>query len=267
MIVNLNLNLVPAETARIDPADRGLLLGDGLFETMRAADGAPLRLTRHLARLRQGAAVLRLPLPWSDEALAAALRDTLAANDLAAGVLRLTLTRGPAPRGLLPPTEPAPTLLMAASPLPPAMPSAHAVIARSTRRNEHSPLARCKTLNYLDNVLARIEAEERGAGEALLLNTAGRLAETTIANLFAVIDGTLLTPPVEDGALPGVMRATVLQEAQAVERPILSADLVRASEAFLTSSLGIRPLLSVDGAPVGRGETGPVTVLLRERFG
>jgi len=259
VLIHLNGRLVAAAEAGIDPADRGLTLGDGLFETMRARDGRPRRLEAHLARLRAGARVLDMAVPFSDAALDAALTGTLTGNGLDDGVLRLTLTRGPAPRGLLPPPAPRPTLLITASaadasPSPPL----RAVIAATTRRNEHSPLSRCKCLNYLDNILARLETTRRGAGDALMLNTGGRLAGTTIANLFLVIDGVPVTPPVAEGALPGVIRAEVIAATEAGERPLAPADLGRASEAFVTNSLGIRPLVSVDGAPIGDGRPGPV---------
>ncbi len=260
MMVHLNGVLMAAADARIDPADRGLTLGDGLFESLRARDGEILRLDAHLARLRAGAAVIGLPLPMSDEALGDSLRETLRGNDIDDGVLRLTVTRGPAGRGLLPPASSHPTILVTAAAQggQPPGPVA-AVIAATTRRNEYSPLSRCKTINYLDNILARREADERGADEALMLNTAGRLAETTIANLFLVIGGDLVTPPVADGALPGVMRADVIALAGAGERPLAPEDLARASEAFVTNSLGIRPLVSVDRAPIGDGRPGAVT--------
>ena len=255
----LNGALVEEEQARIAPTDRGLLLGDGLFETMRVEDGTPLRLDRHLARLRAGAAVLDLPVPLDDTALAAAITDLLAARGLDRASLRLTLTRGTGPRGLLPPAEPSPTLLITVAPLPPPLPPARVVVARTTRRNEHSPLSRVKSLSYLDGVLARQEAARRGADDALLLNTAGRLAEASAANLFLVLDGALVTPPLAEGALPGVMRAAVIEALPVTERPVTLADLARAEELFLTSSLGVRPVLAVDGRPVGDGHPGPQT--------
>ena len=125
------------------------------------------------------------------------------------------------------------------------------MIATITRRNQHSPLSRIKSLNALDNVLARQEADDRGAGEAVLLNTAGRLAETTIANIFLVVSGTVLTPPVADGALPGVMRADVMARLGAIEAPLMPADLFRATEILLTNTLSVRPLIAVDDQPVG----------------
>ncbi|MCH7957488.1 MAG: aminotransferase class IV family protein [Proteobacteria bacterium] len=258
MLIHLNGALVSAADARVDPADRGLTLGDGLFETIRARDGRPLRLAAHCARLRAGADVLDLPVPVSDEALGRALEETLKANAVTDGVLRLTLTRGPGPRGLLPPPRPRPTLLITAAAEASSPSPIRAVIATKTRRNEHSPLSRCKCINYLDNILARLEAAKRGADDALMLNTAGRLAGTTIANLFLVIDGVVVTPPVADGALPGVIRAEVLAAAGAEERSLKPEDLASASEAFITNCLGIRAVVSVDGAPIGDGRPGPV---------
>lgn len=260
----LNGVLLPEEEARIAPADRGLLLGDGLFETLRVAAGRPLRLDRHLARLRAGAAVLGLPVPLDDAGLAAAMAALLERRGLTDASLRLTLTRGPGPRGLLPPAEPTPTLLITAAPLPPPLPPARVVVARDTRRNEHSPLARIKSLSYLDGVLARQEAARRGADDALLLNTAGRLAEASAANLFLVLDGALVTPPVSEGALPGVMRAAVLDAVAVVERPVAADELSRADEVFLTSSLGVRPVVAVDGTPVGDGRPGGRTMAVAE---
>ena len=258
MLIHLNGALVSAAEARVDPADRGLALGDGLCETIRVRDGRPLRLAAHCARLRAGADVLDLPVPVSDEALGRALEETLKANAVTDGGLRLTLTRGPGPRGLLPPPRPRPTLLITAAAEASSSSPIRAVIATTTRRNEHSPLSRCKCINYLDNILARLEAAKRGAEDALLLNTAGRLAGTTMANLFLVIDGAVVTPPVADGALPGVMRGEVLAAAGAEERSLKPEDLARASEAFVTNCLGIRALVSVDGAPIGDGRPGAV---------
>ncbi len=258
-MVWLDGRLHPAAEARIDPADRGLLLGDGLFETMRARRGAVLRLDAHLARLRAGVAALRIaPLP-SDAGFAAAFDAVLRANGLADAVLRLTVTRGPAGRGLPPPATARPTVLIAAVLPPPAPPGpARVVVARTTRRNEYSPLCAVKSLNRLDDVLARIEAAERNADDALLLNGAGWLTESTVANLFVVVRGELMTPPLRDGALPGTVRAALIADHGAVERPMAEADLAAADEAFLTNALGVRPLIALGGRPVGGGAPGPV---------
>ena len=243
----LNGRLQDAGQARIDPADRGLLLGDGVFETVRALARQPLHLARHLARMRDGAAVLSLALPWSDEAVAAGVAAVLDAAPHADAALRLTLTRGPAPRGLLPPGGARPTLLIAAGTLPPALPPAHAIVARSTRRNEHSPLSRIKSLNYLDSILARQEAARCGGDEAILLNTAGFVAEASAGSLFVRLDGAWLTPPVADGALPGIARALVLESGCAArEVDFVGRPQHRAQAAAITSSLGARALARID---------------------
>ena len=261
----LNGALIDEDQARLSPADRGLLLADGLFETMRADAGRMRRLAAHLARLRRGAAVLGLPVPLDDDAIADALTATLVANSLAehAAALRLTLTRGPGPRGLLPPEPASPTLMIGAFPLPPRRGPSHAVLVTGTRRNEHSPTSRLKTLAYLDQILALREAHAAGADEAIVCCTAGRLACAAAANLFLVIDDRVLTPPVEDGALPGVTRQRLLEIGPAagivVTQAALSIEaLGEADEAFATSSLaGIRPIGTLNGRPLPA--PGPLT--------
>jgi len=232
--------LHPAAQARIDPADRGLLLGDGLFETIRAEQGRARRLEAHLARLRTGATLLGLPPPPADGMLDDAITALLAANGLGDAAVRLTWTAGTGPRGLLRPANGRGTLLITAAPLPPPPGPARLVVARCTRRNEHSPLSRVKSLNYLDGILARREAAQRGADDALLLNTAGRVAEASAANLFLRLDCDWVTPPVAEGALPGTMRAALIEAWGAREQPVRLADLDRADALVLTSALGIR---------------------------
>lgn len=251
----LNGRLTTADAARIDPADRGLLLGDGVFETLAVTDGRPLRLAAHLARLRAGAAVIGLPLALSDEDLAAAMAALLGATGSKAGSLRLTVTRGVGPRGLPPPPEPKPTIMLTAGGVPPETP-ANLIVAQSTRRNEHSPLSRIKSLNYLDNIIARMEAQRAGADDALLLNTAGRVAEASAACLFWVKGGGLFTPPIEEGALPGVRRAAIISAMGAAERPVAADELRGADEIFLANSLSVRLVASLDGRPVGWGGAG-----------
>jgi branched-chain amino acid aminotransferase len=251
--------ILSAAEPAIAADDRGFLLGDGLFETVKALAGRPLRWTRHMARLRAGAALLELPLAWTDEALLEAATALLARNGLADAVLRLTLTRGPGERGLLPPTAPRPTTLLTTAPLPAPAGATRAILAETVRRNEHSILARVKSLNYLEGVVARMEARRRGADDALLRNLAGRLAEASAANLFLVEAGRLATPPVGEGALAGTMRAELMALATVEERPLEVASLAAASEAFLANSLGLRPLVAVDDARIGGGAPGPVT--------
>jgi branched-chain amino acid aminotransferase len=270
----VNGELLPAGEAALDPLDRGFTLGDGLFETMRVRGGAVPHIERHLSRLRVGAAVLELsPLP-KDESLKDAIGKTLAANELAEAAVRLTISRGvPENRGLLPEPEPKPSLVIHAEPFA-GYPAelydrgARALISRIPR-NERSPLARIKSLNYLDNVLARREAEARGADDALLLNTAGDLASASAANLFLLLDGALITPSVTSGALPGTVRELVVADLaprvglEVVERAVRPEELRAAEEALLTNALmGIVPLIEVDALPIGTGEPGPVFTLL-----
>ncbi|WP_225768573.1 aminotransferase class IV [Inquilinus sp. Marseille-Q2685] len=261
----LNGRLLAAGEAWIDPADRGFTLGDGLFETIRVKDGAAVWLDRHLRRLAEGRAVLGIPARFGDAALAEACAAVIAAEGIEAGALRLTVSRGVGPRGVLPPAAPVATVLVAGhAGLPPQGPVA-LVVARGTCRNQASPLSRIKSLNYLDAVLARREAAERGADDAVMLNTAGRVAETTIANLFARIDGAWATPPVAEGGLPGIMRAEVLARLGAAERPLDVEDLQRAEALLLTNALSIRAVARLEGAALPEDED--TAVRLRRELG
>ena len=246
-LVWLNGRLLAVADARIAPDDRGLLLADGVFETIRLQDAAPCHLPAHLARLRTGAALLGIPIPHTDAALAAALSATAAANRLADGALRLTLTRGPGPRGLSPPSAPTPTVLIAASPAAAPLPPARLIVATRTRRNAHSPLSRIKSLGYGDNLLARLEAADRGADEALLLNGDSNLACATTATVLVHQDGRWLTPPVSDGALPGLVRARLLGAALVTEASIDAVLLSTLPPILLCNSLGVRLTASLDG--------------------
>src|SRR5262249_38735570 len=144
-----------------------------------------------------------------------------------------------------------PTLLISTAGWPGSPPPARCVIATVTRRNQRSPLARIKSLSYLDNILALQEAAARGANEAILLNTQGKGAEATVSNLFIVREGRIFTPPIEDGALPGVMRGAVLAAYPCTEQSLTPEDIAAADGVFLTNSLGIRTVASLDGRPAG----------------
>ncbi len=266
MIVSINGVLTDAAVARIDPADRGFTLGDGIFETIAVRRNAVRHLATHLRRLREGAGVLGIPVPGDDQELAARIGACITANGLKDAVVRVTLTRGVGARGIVPPPHPAPTFVVTAAPLPEPAGPAKVIVAKVTRRNEHSPLARIKHLNYLDNILARREAQAADADDAILLNTAGNVAESTVANIFILVDGFMLTPPIADGALPGIMRGEAIKLARAEERTITPEMLARAAEVFLTNALGVRPVTHVDGAPVGDGEPGLITQLLATRL-
>lgn len=245
MTLWLNGALRRASEARIDPADRGFLLGDGLFETMAAHGRAVPELARHYARLCAGAELLRIPVPLTRPELAVAIHDLLAANGLHDAALRLTLTRGVGPRGLLPPGNPTPTLLLTAAALPP-LGGPLRLITSTIRRDEDSPLSAIKSLNYLPGVLARMEAAERGADDALLLNRAGRVAETSIANLFVRLRGEWVTPPVSEGALPGIRRACLLDAGKLREAAITVEELREAEAVCAGNALSLRPVAAID---------------------
>jgi len=250
--------------------ERGLTLGDGVFETMLAAGTNIFRPAEHLERLAQGASLLEIDLPPTEHLLAAVL-ETLSANRLSAAVVRLTVSRGADPgRGLDVPPELSPTVIVRVVEHKPRSldePGLAAVFS-SLRRNESSPLSRVKCLSYAENVLARLEARRRGADEAVLMNTAGAVCCASAANVFAVKGGTLVTPPIEGGALPGVTRRCLLELAAARgiavrEAPVLPEDLRAADEAFLTNTVvGVAGLTSLEGRSIGSGRLGEMTRLL-----
>ncbi|MBO6905095.1 MAG: aminotransferase class IV family protein [Parvibaculum sp.] len=258
MKVWLNGSISDAREARIDPADRGFLLGDGLFETMLVRKDHIVFFEEHLLRLLRGAEAIGLLLPYTPEGIAEACRMLLQANDLEnvdRAALRLTLTRGPAPRGLALPPNPAPTLLIGAVPAPPPPERLSAAIV-TPRRNAWSPSARLKALPYLDNVLAKEEAREKSAEEALMLDTSGHVACASAANVFIWEGDMLLTPPDKGAILPGITRAAVLELVpdlgfEAREEEITPARLAKAEGAFLTNSLmGLVPLSRIDGREI-----------------
>lgn len=235
--------------------DRGLLLGDGLFETVLAVDGALVGLAAHLDRMTASCAVLGLPPP--DRALAERLMgEALARIDAPRAAVRLTLTAGSGGRGLDRPASPEPRLFASAAASPrPSEPAR--LITSSVRRNEGSPAARLKTLSYLDSVLARAQARQRGVDEALMLNSQGQAACAAAANVFWVRDGRLYTPALECGVLAGTMRAQVLAAAarlgvEAAEVRAPGAALADAEAVFLTNSLiGVRAVSDLDEAAFG----------------
>jgi branched-subunit amino acid aminotransferase/4-amino-4-deoxychorismate lyase len=260
--VSLDGTLVDEEAARVSASDRGFLVGDGVFETLRVYDGRPFALDEHLARLEASAAAMRMPLPGID--LARAASDVLLANELSDARMRITITSGPGPPGLARGGGP-PTVLVVALPIAP-WPSTSTAIVSRLRRDEHRPLAGVKTTSLAESVIALAEASDAGADEALLLNTAGNLCEATTANVFLVREGIAATPPLDSGCLAGITRAHVLQLG-AEERTMSPDDLLQADEAFLTSSTReVQPLVAIDGRPVGSGRPGDVTRRLADAY-
>ncbi len=267
--------IVPAAEAVVPAADRGLLYGDGLFETLLGLNAQVVFLHRHLARLENSAQALRIPCPLAAEELCAAVERTVEQADDPRLYLRITLTRGVggAPSELAGGTG---RLIIWARPYPGYPPQLYengmAALLATTRRNHHSPLCRHKTLNYLDNLLAKAEATGKGADEAIVLNTDGHLSEASAANLFIVVAGQLMTPPLSDGPLPGIIRQVVLEiagelEIPCRERSLLPEDLAQADEALLTNSLmGVMPLCRFADGTIGHGQPGPLTRRLRDSY-
>lgn len=259
--------VAPSSESRVGATDRGLLLGDGVYETCQVVDGSPFALTRHLARLRRSAALIDLALPWGDshirsacaEAVGAALIGPLRNNPGGdqdggdqdggdtVGRLRITVTGGVGPLG--PDRGGAiPMLMVAAGPARIWAPTTD-VVTVGWRLNEHSPLVGAKTTSYLEHLLALAEAHRRGADEAILANTAGTLAEGTGSNVFLAVDGRLCTPSLSTGCLPGITRDLVMELVPVEESDDLTLGHLRAApEAFLTSSTrNVHPIARVDG--------------------
>ena len=245
MIVYLNNVFIKDKAACISPADRGFTLGDGVFDTLLVLDGQLRHAKAHLARLLKHASVLRIKTNETPKSLESSALRLLKKNKFVMGryALRTTITRGAGIRGLLPPDESVPTLLMRVSSAvsPDSLPPVYAVISQTTRRNEFSPLSRIKSLQYGDNLLALLEAKDKDANEALILNTAGHISCSTTSNIFILEKGRLLTPPLSDGALNGITRTLVMQHTAVEERSITPKHLAEAEGIYLTNSLsGIR---------------------------
>ena len=260
---------IEAATIPCDASDRGLLLGDGVFDTSLVLGGRMVWRAAHLRRLVAHARALGFD---ADPArLEAAVDGGLATLEGGHGALRLTLTRGPGRRGLAPPDAPRPTLIAALAPLPAtALFAPLRLHATTIRRNETSPLSRAKSLCYGDAVLAAAEARAADCDEALFLNGSGHVACAGAGNLFAIFGDRLATPPLTDGVLDGVTRAVLLAGASrigllAVERSLAPADLESADAVICTSSLRlVAPVLSIDGRAIAARRRDAIVALIAE---
>ena len=257
----LDGEILPADQARVPVLDHGLLYGDGVFEGIRFYGGRPFLLEEHLNRLRRSARAIALDLPWSDMELGRAVDQLITAFATPEGYIRLIVTRGEGPLGIDPSRCKGPRLVIIADGLEMISPAQRAAGARliiaATRRLAPDGLdPRIKSLNYLNAILARLEANHAGADEAVLLNRAGNVAEGTADNIFVVRDGVLLTPPDHDGALAGITRRLILDlaRAQAIETraaTLTPYDLYTADECFLSGTgAELIPVREVDGRPL-----------------
>ncbi len=267
-VVSVDGELLPASAARVSPFDHGLLVGNGVFETLRVYGGVPFAWTRHVQRLARSADGLGLETP-DTERLRTTVDAVLHANRLAEGRVRITVTGGPSPLGSERGDAP-PTVIVAAGPMAPWAAST-TVVAVPWTRNEHGAVAGLKTISYAENVRALAFAREHGGGEAIFANTAGNLCEATGSNVFLALDGTLCTPTESAGILAGVTRALVLELCTregipAEERDVPVNALARADEALLTSSTReVQAISHIDGTALPAAP-GPVTAAIAAAF-
>jgi branched-chain amino acid aminotransferase len=255
-VVWLDGRIVAAGEAVVSVFDHGLTVGDGVFETLKVIGGRPFALRRHLERLARSAQGLGLGLPLGDAALRRVVGEVVEAAGADSARLRITLTGGVAPVGSRRGTG-EPTLVVVAAPLTPWPPETDAVTV-PWPRNERSAVAGVKTTSYAENVVMLAEADKVGASEAIMPNTRGNLCEGTGTNVFVVLGGRLLTPPLLAGCLGGVTRGLVLELlADADEEDVPMAALAEATEVLLTSSTrDVQSLRTLDGRPLP-GADGP----------
>jgi len=276
-VIYLNGDYVPGEEARISVFDHGFLYGDGVFEGMRAYDGRVFRLDEHLTRLYESAKSIMLEIPESFDELRAATLETIRQNGLRDAYLRLVVSRGTGDLGLDPRKCPKATTVIIASSIvlyPQELyEKGLSIITVATRRNVPDALdPKIKSLNYLNNVLVKIEANRAGVMEAVMLNAQGYVSEGTADNIFIVRRGKVLTPPGYVGALEGITRQVVMEVAeengrQVLEQPFTRHDLYVAEECFLTGTAAeVIPVIEVDGRIIGKGTPGPLTLNFMKRF-
>jgi branched-chain amino acid aminotransferase len=275
--VYIDGKLYAKEDARISVYDHGLLYGDGVFEGIRSYGGKVFRMEAHLDRLWSSAKAILLTIPMTKVEMAQAIENTLAANGIQDGYIRAIVTRGSGPLGLDPNLCINPQVIIITdfiSLYPEELyRNGLEIVTVSVARNHPAALSpRIKSLNYLNNILAKIEAQQAGCVEALMLNHKGELAECTGDNIFLVRHGVLLTPSIESGMLEGITRDAVIEIAVAAgitvrELPLTKHDVYIADECFLTGTAAeVIPVVKVDSRMIGDGVPGPVTRDLIERF-
>jgi branched-subunit amino acid aminotransferase/4-amino-4-deoxychorismate lyase len=256
MLVFLNGQFLPEAQAVVPVNDRGFLLGDGLFETMRVVGGKPFRFAQHLERMTRGADFLKIKPPFTPKELEKFAGQIIDQNKMPDAILRVTLTRGAGERGYSFNGECKPTIAMTLHAAPPEKSIEWNLITSSFRIPAADPLSSFKTTSKILHVMARAEAKEKGADEALLINTNGEVAETASGNLFWIYDEKICTVPTGRGVLPGITRAIVLEICQALglqtnKRVIKPEALRNSTGIFVTqSAFGIVPITSFDGEPV-----------------
>ncbi|HOK79417.1 MAG TPA: branched-chain-amino-acid transaminase [bacterium] len=275
--IYLDGKFVDEKHAKISVFDHGLLYGDGVFEGLRSYDGKIFRLYQHIQRLYKSAKAILLEIPVSMEEMAEIIKKTVKKNKLRDSYIRVVVTRGVGDLGLDPRKCPEPTIFVIASRIN-LYPEEYyekglSVVTIPTRRNLTESLnPAIKSLNYLNNILAKIEATNAGAMEGLFLNNDGYIAECTGENIFIVVENKLLTPPIFAGALDGITRDAVIQIGKEIgldveEKLLTRYDLYNSDECFLTGTAAeIIPVTLIDGRKIGSGKLGSLTRKIREEF-
>ena len=277
MQIYIDGGFYPESEAKISVFDHGLLYGDGVFEGIRFYNNKVFRLEEHVDRLYKSAAAIGLKIPMDHPALTEALLETIRRNGLTDGYVRLVVTRGKGDLGLSPWNCPKPSIIIIAAKITLYPAESYEkglkVVTCATRRIAHGALSpMVKSLNYLNNIMAKIEASHAGAGEGLMLNEQGLVAECTGDNIFLVSGGRITTPPISSGALAGVTRAVAISIArefgiEVTEPQTTRYDIYTAEECFLTGTAAeIIPAVELDSRPIGNGKPGPVTQRLIERY-
>ena len=277
MKIWLNGKIVPEEEAKVSVFDHGLLYGDGVFEGIRSYNGMVFKLKEHLERLYRSAKAITLKIPLSLNEFDEAIIKTLRANNLRDAYIRVVVTRGNGDLGLDPAKCPSPTIFIITSKIQLYPQDLYekglALITVATRRNDLETLSPAiKSLNYLNNILAKIEATNAGVLEAVMLNRDGYLAECSGDNIFIVKEGILCTPPLSVGILEGITRNVVIELAQSfkikVSESLLTRyDLYNSAEVFLTGTAAeIIPVTKIDERTIGNGKVGTLTKRLIAGF-
>lgn len=277
MQIYMNGTLVPEAQATVSVFDHGLLYGDGVFEGIRSYGGRVFLLREHIARLYDSAKAIDLRIPMSEDDMVHAVVETCRANDVRDGYVRLVVTRGPGSLGLSPYRCSTPQVIIIASAIQLYPPECYEkglkIVTVGTVRNAPEAInPRIKSLNYLNNILAKIEAINAGVEEALMLNQQGYVAEATGDNVFYVKGNTLATPHPTAGCLEGITRNAVMRIARDLGMKVLEPtvsryDLYTADEVFLTGSAAeLIPVVEIDRRRIGAGVPGPKTLALLARF-
>jgi len=273
-LIYIDGNLVPESEAKISVLDHGLLYGDGIFEGIRAYKGVVFRLREHIERLYDSAKFLKIEIPLSKEELIEAILETIRKNGLTDCYIRVVVTRGVGDLGLDPRKCGKPSIIIIAKPMGPLLgkKTVSLIISSVRRDGVDATNHQAKSLNYLNSILAKLEAISAGADDAIMLDNRGFVSEATGENVFIVKNGKIMTPPPTSGVLLGITRNCIIELArklgyEVMERELTPFELITADEVFLTGTAAeIVPVESVNGRKIGTRVPGPVTERLIKEF-